>query len=167
MSQLSPEKDETKFFAQMSSFLSRSHVKHKDITSDYPEMKDYESIACVRNPVDRAVSTAVMLIGKSDIDEKLLNDVVTQVLSSRIMLSVHQHEYIASDTTLWPTEYLKARVEDFILGLGGSFRGSWHYRNNRSQDYLPMLSDSNVARIHEVYAKDFDIWQSAIKTAAA
>jgi len=167
VSQLSPERDETLLLIKRSSFLSRSHVKHKDIISDYPEMKDYKSIACVRNPIDRAVSAAVMRIAKKDINEDLLNRSIEEVLASTHILSVPQYEYVASDTILWPTEDLRARVEGFILQLGGSFRGSWHYRDNKSSDYLQMLSDSNTARIHEMYAKDFELWQSAVKNAAA
>lgn len=144
---------------------NNSHRRHKDLILDYPFLKDYESIAVVRNPLTRIVSAALMLQRDSGIEA--LNRNIDFLLRHRTILSVPQFEFIGESTTLWTTENLTETIESYVLEKGGIIREQWRCRENKSCDYLSMLSDTNKDRIHEMYAKDFDLWQSAINNATS
>lgn len=138
---------------------NHSHRRHKDIIIDYPFLRDYKSIAVLRNPVSRIVSAATMFQKEQTVEQ--LNKTVELLLSSRSILSVPQFEFIGEETILWTTESLKNSIENYILDNGGRVRGEWRCRSNGSADYMSMLSSDNLSKIKDVYAKDFELWRIA------
>lgn len=142
-------------------FTKYSHAKHKDILIDYPETKDYISIATVRNPTERIISAAVMLC-EENVTAQVLNSNIDFILNKKHILSVPQYEFVSDDTILWPIEHVKEKIEEFILDRGGSFRGNWHCRKTNSSQYKTLLSKELISKIELEYGEDFELWERAM-----
>lgn len=139
--------------------LAYVHTKYRDAVIDSPEIKDYRIYATIRNPLDRALSGAVMF-GRTN-KEGIVN-FIESVLSSRFLFSVPQHEYFEDNAILWPTEKLHEKITEFITTEGGSVRGRWQCRNNSSADYKNYLGVDLTQRILDFYSKDFELWEKAM-----
>jgi len=142
-------------------FTKYSHTKHRDIVIDYPEVKDYMSIATVRNPIDRVISAAIMLCQKN-ITANKLNEYIEFILTGKHIFSVAQHEFVSKDTILWPIENVQEKIEKFILDRGGNMREQWHCRKNNSCDYTNLVSIDLKKQIEAKYSKDFELWEKAL-----
>lgn len=136
-----------------------SHQKYKNIILDHPHLSEYTSIATVRNPVDKIVSAALML--SPNADEIELNRNIEFILSANGIFAIPQYEFVGEDTILWPTENLTSLIESFILSKGGTVRGEWRCRSNGSEKRRAMVSQENINKITDKYAKDFDLWEKA------
>lgn len=141
--------------------LAYVHTKYKDAVIDNPEIKDYRIYATIRNPLDRALSGAVMFRGNN---KDGIVSFIEDILSSRFIFSVPQHEYFEDNAILWPTEKLHEKITGFITTEGGSVRGCWQCRNNNSADYKNYLGIDLTQRLLDFYSKDFELWENAMKS---
>lgn len=140
-----------------------SHTKYKTLEIDYPEIKDYECIAGIRNPLERAVSAVLMATqAKLPYDATEVNNALDRLLSLKSVLTEHQHKFFREDATLWPTENLHTLASAFVKSKNGRVRGIWQCRRKNSNLIVDKISYEIKQRILDFYSKDFELWEKAM-----
>ena len=138
-----------------------SHTKYKTIEIDYPEIKNYECISGIRNPLERAVSAALMIMQTDppyNADE--VNYTLNRLLGFKSTFTEHQHKFFREDAILWPTEKLHEKISEFISNKNGRIRGKWRCRQRNANSVLQQISNENKQKILDFYNKDYELWEN-------
>ena len=136
------------------------HAPHYKIVERYPDTAGYESLACVRNPVDRFCSFVSGHMTNESSSAIEIQSAIYKALDEKKLYP--QVYYYGPSTIVWPFETVEEKVIEYITKKGGSVRRKWHQRNSNSGRIKIFLNKDIENSILDFYSKDFELWEKTM-----